>query len=1280
MASKQSSPPGNAAPNSTSKLPKFLQRHGRDRSRSVTESTPIASSSSSGEIAASPSKSRRTSRFLPRRERDDDAAVVVEPIAIPRQANDSPSTRSMGDLQSRLSGWFSHTFNSSSTDLNLSTIMAQPSPKSKASALLTVAKHGKGHLDKAMRYLLDSDATPDKCTDPIWLLGVQHIGYEPPSPTPPPSYTTPRGKRVTSPPSSYRSSTSSIASTTDLSLSISHFPSASQQQQQQQQKTPPGAHWPPVFYIDFVSRIWLTYRSHFSQPIKDSTLTGLCASQPPSAVNDAASTTTTSGSPSKSRWHWGGEKSWSSDTGWGCMLRTGQSLLANALIHVHLGRDWRKPPYPVYTSDYATYVQILTWFFDTPSPDAPFSVHRMALAGKEFGTDVGQWFGPSVAAGAVKRLVNEFPRSGVGVSVAKDGVLSQTDVFLASHADSSTTTRTHSKSTSSTSQALHWGDRPVLILVGLRLGIDGVNPIYYETIKTLFTLPQSVGIAGGRPGSSYYFVGSQADNLFYLDPHHTRPAIPLRSVPTGGMPVGSVLDISSEGSQWQQAREKEMLAVPVEEGLKRDRSWSGGSKLMMRKARQGMSNAASNSPPSSWHPPQHDGASPTSPSPSSGMTSPASTTSQRHAPSSPDNENHVSEIGERRPQQPHRGGPIPISVVLSTSSTTTTNTLPSVQSNSASLASGSAGGKGESLDPVQEHYVTSYSNAELRTFHCDKVRKMPLSGLDPSMLLGFLCKDVREWEELRKGIEDLPRSIFSIQNEHPNWQQEDYDEESLMGLESMSDPEEEVEEDDDDDDDDEEEAGEGGEGEDDLELDMELGEESEVVHQEKKKKKKKGKNEAEHRRTKHEEKNLSNDHDYDSDEVDDDDNDIEYFEPPSSISHSASTSTSTTTTTTTSTTSTNTTTEEEELETEEDPVEALTPGPNNMKFDLGTRGGGVPVGSNDISDSGHHLERGRKKGKQPVGRDEDEEESDIEDGWFGIGDDVDEVEDGVDEDEDDEDEDGDDDVERMLRRRRRDGQGYGETPLTGSEMTIGAGVGGRMSLESRVVPPQTVVTPPPLPPSTTNLETKDKSSSSTSKSKSKSKPTPIPTSSSSSSPPPVSKSKSSSSHTKAKSDPEYRSQKRKKEKKKAVPVPVVTLPVSRSRSATTTAATATYPFPGSGSDGDFEDGMVEVVDGNGYLNQQQQQEGQVWRENGSGNGPGTRSWERGRYESQSWNGVGTSNNVTSGSTGGGVTSGSASTDASNAAAMGGLRMFKGKGRDGGRTQSGGVKGILTDRS
>lgn len=31
----------------------------------------------------------------------------------------------------------------------------------------------------------------------------------------------------------------------------------------------------------------------------------------------------------------------------------------------------------------------------------------------------------------------------------------------------------------------------------------------------------------GRPSSSHYFVGNQGSYIFYLDPHHTRPALPL---------------------------------------------------------------------------------------------------------------------------------------------------------------------------------------------------------------------------------------------------------------------------------------------------------------------------------------------------------------------------------------------------------------------------------------------------------------------------------------------------------------------------------------------------------------------------------------------------------------------------------------------------------------------------------------------------------------------------------------------------------------------------------
>ena len=52
--------------------------------------------------------------------------------------------------------------------------------QTKVSALLfAAARHRSRHLDRAVRYLLDSDIQPDRCADPIWLLEVVHPEYEP---------------------------------------------------------------------------------------------------------------------------------------------------------------------------------------------------------------------------------------------------------------------------------------------------------------------------------------------------------------------------------------------------------------------------------------------------------------------------------------------------------------------------------------------------------------------------------------------------------------------------------------------------------------------------------------------------------------------------------------------------------------------------------------------------------------------------------------------------------------------------------------------------------------------------------------------------------------------------------------------------------------------------------------------------------------------------------------------------------------------------------------------
>lgn len=196
--------------------------------------------------------------------------------------------------------------------------------------------------------------------------------------------------------------------------------------------------------------------------------------------------------------------------------------------------------------------------------------------------------------------------------------------------------------------------------------------------KTLFTLPQSVGIAGGRPSSSYYFVGTQSDSLFYLDPHHTRPAVALRPPPPG-LSRQSTRDTRDTGER-PGHRSNHTSPSPAD------------------------------SPPSSYRDVH------------SMPMSLSSSMNSRHA----------------------RGA----------SSVSSYHSHLSPSSSVASMP-----GQPVVLDPLQEHYVTSYSPVELRTFHCDRVRKMPLSGLDPSMLLGFLCRDERDWSDLREKITTVCSSV-----------------------------------------------------------------------------------------------------------------------------------------------------------------------------------------------------------------------------------------------------------------------------------------------------------------------------------------------------------------------------------------------------------------------------------------------------------------------------------------------------------------------------------------
>ena len=100
------------------------------------------------------------------------------------------------------------------------------------------------------------------------------------------------------------------------------------------------------------------------------------------------------------------------------MLRCGQMLLAEALINLHLSRDWFWSPetrfaFAIQERDInklvdhcmfnyrdPTYLKIVNRFEDNRKN--PFSVHTIALMGDSEDKKVGEWFGPNTVSQVLK--------------------------------------------------------------------------------------------------------------------------------------------------------------------------------------------------------------------------------------------------------------------------------------------------------------------------------------------------------------------------------------------------------------------------------------------------------------------------------------------------------------------------------------------------------------------------------------------------------------------------------------------------------------------------------------------------------------------------------------------------------------------------------------------------------------------------------------------------------------------------------------------------------------
>ncbi|KAF9299758.1 Cysteine protease atg4b [Mortierella antarctica] len=213
---------------------------------------------------------------------------------------------------------------------------------------------------------------------------------------------------------------------------------------------------------------------------------------------------------------------YTSDAGWGCMMRTGQSLLAEAFVQIILGRGWRVTgAHSADTSE--KYRTILNWFAD--EPDRYYSIHNIAKSGLALDKRVGDWFGPSTMAHALKQLSQKHVDCPVHVSVPMDNQLRASEIVQIALGGSKDYVNGSTVPPSPSATTFNGLDRwkPVVLLMPVRYGLEKLTEKYSNNLKKLFELPQFLGIAGGRPGRSLYFVACQGNELFYFDPHFVKP-------------------------------------------------------------------------------------------------------------------------------------------------------------------------------------------------------------------------------------------------------------------------------------------------------------------------------------------------------------------------------------------------------------------------------------------------------------------------------------------------------------------------------------------------------------------------------------------------------------------------------------------------------------------------------------------------------------------------------------------------------------------------------------
>lgn len=240
--------------------------------------------------------------------------------------------------------------------------------------------------------------------------------------------------------------------------------------------------------------------------------------------------------------------SYSSDCGWGCMIRSAQMQLANGIKQIKMHRLKQMNNFFNDKDELELIIETVMLFLDNPltyedvedNPDyinmcknylreaslcfketlqskviksiqPPFGIKNISKAAINYSKNPGHWFSDVEMINIFTKLNEEFkPIENLKIISFHGGVIYNKELreALFELNQETSTENDHTEVRN-----------PTIVYVSVRLGLEKISSEYLKRIPEIFYFNNNIGIIGGRTNTSHYFIGYSENYLLYFDPH-----------------------------------------------------------------------------------------------------------------------------------------------------------------------------------------------------------------------------------------------------------------------------------------------------------------------------------------------------------------------------------------------------------------------------------------------------------------------------------------------------------------------------------------------------------------------------------------------------------------------------------------------------------------------------------------------------------------------------------------------------------------------------------------